>query len=177
MKPEAKTQARPELKPELPLKPEPEIQARPDLDFGQQLGFEDRPEKAPVENDPSHDWSSLQTNLELSGAAREFARNIQLESADENSWRFLVPDTLLHLGSQSVVESLQSALSDRLGHPVKLDLHKASEPVKSVAAEAHRAELDRMSEAERTIEEDSTVQDIKKEFGAKVVPDSIQPLQ
>ena len=177
MKSEAKTQARPELKPELPLKPEPETQARPDLEFGQQLGLEDRPKKAPVESDPSHDWSSLQTNLELSGAAREFARNIQLESADENSWKFLVPDTLLHLGSQSVIESLQSALSERLGHPVKLDLHKASEPVKSVAAAAHRSELDRMSEAERTIEEDSTVQDIKKEFGAKVVPDSIQPLQ
>ena len=177
MKSESKTQARPELKPELPLKPEPEIQARPDLEFEQQLGLEDRPKKAPVESDPSHDWSSLQSNLELSGAAREFARNIQLESADENNWKFLVPDTLLHLGSQSVVESLQSALSERLGHPVKLDLHKASEPVKSVAAAAHRAERDRMSEAERTIEEDSTVQDIKKEFGAKVVPDSIQPLQ
>jgi len=177
MKSESKTQAQPELKPELPTKPEPETQARPDLEFGQQLGFEDGPKEATVESDPAHDWSSLQTNLELSGAAREFARNIQLESADENSWKFLVPDTLLHLGSQSVVESLQSALSDRLGHPVKLDLHKASEPVKSVAAEAHRVELDRMSEAERTIEEDSTVQDIKKEFGARVVPDSIQPLQ
>ena len=177
MKSESKTQARPELKPELPLKPEPEIQARPDLEFEQQPGLEDRPKKAPVESDPSHDWSSLQSNLELSGAAREFARNIQLKSAEENSWKFLVPDTLLHLGSQSVIESLQSALSERLGHPVKLDLHKASEPVKSVAAAAHRAERDRMSEAERTIEEDSTVQDIKKEFGAKVVPDSIQPLQ
>ena len=88
-----------------------------------------------------------------------------------------MPDTLLQLGSQSVVQSLQSALADRLGHPVKLDLHKASETVKSVAAAAHRAELDRISEAERMIEEDSTVQDIKKKFGAKIVPDSIQPLQ
>ena len=83
----------------------------------------------------------------------------------------------MHLGSESVVQSLQSALSSRLGHPVKLDLHKASEPVKSVAAAAHRAEVNRMSEAERAIDEDSTVQDIKKKFGAKIVPDSIQPLQ
>ncbi|MDX2427245.1 MAG: DNA polymerase III subunit gamma/tau [Xanthomonadales bacterium] len=165
----------PELKPE--PEPEPEIQPRPDLDFGRQLGLEDREEKTPLESDPAQDWSSLQTNLELSGAAREFARNIQLESVDENDWKFLVPDTLLHLGSQSVVQSLQSALADRLGHPVKLDLHKASEPLKSVAAAAHRAELDRMSEAELMIEEDSTVRDIKKKFGAKIIPDSIQPLQ
>jgi len=171
MKPESKTQARPELK------PEPEIEPRPDLEFGLQLGLGDEAKETPVESDPAQDWSSLQTNLELSGAAREFARNIQLESVAENNWKFLVPDTLLQLGSQSVVQSLQSALADRLGHPVKLDLHKASETVKSVAAAAHRAELDRISEAERMIEEDSTVQDIKKKFGAKIVPDSIQPLQ
>ncbi len=119
----------------------------------------------------------MQASLELSGAAREFARNLQLESADENRWRFLVPDTLKHLGSDSVVQSLQSALSNRIGHAVILDLHTASEPVKSVAAAAERAEINRMTEAERAIEEDSTVQDIKKKFGAKIIPDSIQPLQ
>ena len=130
-----------------------------------------------VSNDETQDWSSLQATLDLSGAAREFARNLQLESADENRWRFLVPDTLKHLGSESVVQSLQSALSTRLGHVVILDLHTASEPVKSVAAAAERAEINRMTEAERAIEEDSTVQDIKKKFGAKIIPDSIQPLQ
>jgi hypothetical protein len=58
-----------------------------------------------------------------------------------------------------------------------LDLHTASKPVKSVAAAAERAEINRMSEAERAIEEDSTVNDIKNKFGAKIIPDSIQPLQ
>ena len=88
-----------------------------------------------------------------------------------------MPDTLQILGSESVVRSLQSALSSRLGHSVKLELHKASEPVKSVAAQEHSAEVNRMSEAECAINEDSTVQDIKKKFGAKIIPDSIQPLQ
>ena len=123
------------------------------------------------------DWPSIQASLELTGAVREFARNLQLESADEKRWKFLVPDTLQHLGSTSVVQSLQSALSSRLGHPVMLDLHTASEPVKSVAAATERAEINRMSEAERAINEDSTVREIKKKFGAKIVPDSIQPLQ
>jgi DNA polymerase-3 subunit gamma/tau len=163
--------------PEPEIKPEPEIEAAPELEFGSQPGPESRKAQPTGENDPSNDWSSLQNNLELSGAAREFARNIQLESVDENQWRFLVPDTLQLLGSESVVRSLQSALSSRLGHSVKLDLHKASEPVKSVAAAEHRAEVNRMSEAERAIDEDATVQDIKKKFGAKIVPDSIQPLQ
>ena len=156
---------------------ETEVQDAPELEFGLPPGSATGASKADADSEPSRDWSSLQTNLELSGAAREFARNIQLESVDDNHWKFLVPDTLLHLGSKSVVESLQSALSSRLGHPVKLDLHKASEPLKSVAAAAERAEVKRMTEAERAIEEDPTVQDIKKKFGAKIIPDSIQPLQ
>ncbi len=123
------------------------------------------------------DWTSLQASLKLSGAAREFARNLQLESADYERWKFLVPDTLQHLGSRSVVETLQTALSERLGHAVMLDLHTASEPVQSVAAATEAAEVSRMSDAECAIGEDPTVQQIKEKFGAKIIPDSVQPLQ
>ena len=127
--------------------------------------------------EPEQDWSRLQDSLELTGAARELARNMQLESAGQVCWKFLVPDTLQHLGSESVVQSLQSALSDRLGHAVMLDLHTASEPVESVAAAVERTEVNRMSEAERAVDEDPTVRQIKEKFGAKIVPDSVQPLQ
>ena len=123
------------------------------------------------------DWTSLQTSLELSGAARELARNLQLESSENNRWKFLVPDTLEHLGSKSVVQSLQTALSDRLGHAVMLDLHTASKPLQSVATVAEAAEVSRMSEAERAINEDETVKQMREKFGAKIVPDSVQPIQ
>ncbi len=133
------------------------------------------PDKADPESQP--DWFSLQESLELSGAARELARNLQLESAGQVRWKFLVPDTLQHLGTPNVVQDLQTALSARLGQPVMLDLHTANEPVDSVAAIAQRQVDDRMSDAERAIEDDPTVQEIKEKFGAKVVPDTIQPLQ
>jgi DNA polymerase-3 subunit gamma/tau len=123
------------------------------------------------------DWTSLQTSLELSGAARELARNLQLESSENDRWKFLVPDTLEHLGSKSVVQSLQTALSDRLGHAVMLDLHTASKPLQSVATAAEEAEVSRMSEAERAINEDETVKQMREKFGAKIVPDSVQPIQ
>lgn len=131
----------------------------------------------PAISETEPDWTSLQESLELSGAARELARNLQLESAGQVRWKFLVPDTLRHLGSEAVVQNLQSALSARLGHAVMLVLHTASEPVESVAAAVERTEINRMSEAERAIDEDATVREIKEKFGAKIVPDSIQPLQ
>ena len=123
------------------------------------------------------DWNELQSSLKLSGAARELARNLELESTASDRWRFLVPDTLRHLGSESVIQSLQTALSDRLGHAVILDLHTATEPLQSVAAAAQAAEVNRMSEAEKAIDEDPTVQEMKEKFGAKIVPDTIQPMQ
>ena len=153
------------------------MESEQEFEFGAQPGPESQADVVTREADDEHDWSSLQSNLELSGPAREFARNIQLESIDDNRWEFLVPDTLLHLGSEKVVQSLRSALASRLGHPVKLHLHSASEPVKSVASAAEQARMNRMSEAERAIDEDPTVKGIKKKFGAKIVPDSIQPIQ
>ena len=130
-----------------------------------------------AETEPATDWNTLQSSLKLAGAARELARNFQFESSDNNRWKFLVPDTLQHLGSDKVVQSLQSALSERLGHSVMLDLHTASKPLESVAAATEAAEISRMSEAERAINEDLTVQQLKEKFAAKVVPDSIQPIQ
>jgi hypothetical protein len=58
-----------------------------------------------------------------------------------------------------------------------LDVHTATDPLESVAAATERAENNRMSEAERAINEDPTVREIKNEFDATVVPDSIQPTQ
>ena len=126
---------------------------------------------------PGTDWTSLQASLKLNGAARELARNLQLESAENDHWKFLVPDTLEHLGSKSVVQSLQTALSDCLGHAVMLDLHTATKPLQSMAAAAEAAEVSRMSEAERAINEDETVKQMREKFDAKIVPDSVQPIQ
>ena len=131
----------------------------------------------PAIDESPPDWISLQESLELSGAARELARNIELESTGNGRWKFLVPQTLRHLGTEAVVQNLQTALSARLGRTVMLDLHTAEEPVESVAAIAQREVDDRMAETERAISEDPTVKEIKDRFGAAVVPDSIQPLQ
>jgi len=168
------------LNPEQPAAPAPAASKKtahvePELDFGRRPDLQAVTDTAA--GDPARDWSSLQDRLDLSGAVREFARQIQLESIDKNRWKFLVPDSLQHLGSKSVVQSLKTALSSHLGQEVMLDLHGASEPLQSVAATETQAEVKRMSDAERAIEEDPTVQEIKQAFGAKIVPDSIQPIQ
>jgi len=123
------------------------------------------------------DWHGLLPRLELSGPVKELARNIQLESKEGDRWQFLIPENVRHLGSETMVQKLQSALSTQLGHPVNLALHAANEPVITPAVVGEKASRLRMSEAEKAIEDDPTVQALKARFGAEVIEDSIQPLQ
>ncbi|HSM69426.1 MAG TPA: DNA polymerase III subunit gamma/tau [Xanthomonadales bacterium] len=123
------------------------------------------------------DWHGLLPRLDLSGPVRELARNIQLESKSGDRWQFLIPDSVQHLGSASLVQKLQSALASQLGHPVSLALHTASEPVPTPAVLGEQATLEKLSDAERAIEQDPTVQALKERFGARLIEDSVQPLQ
>jgi DNA polymerase-3 subunit gamma/tau len=125
----------------------------------------------------TEDWHGLLPRLELDGPVKELARNIQLESKSGDRWQFLIPDTVRHLGSDAMVQKLQTALSSQLGHPVQLAIHTASEPVVTPAVVVEQATQQKMSEAERSIEQDPTVRVLKERFGAEVVEDSVQPLQ
>ncbi len=125
----------------------------------------------------NQDWPNLQADLNLSGAAKELARNIQLQSTDQHNWKFLLLETLEHLSSKSAIQSVQSAIAAHLGYEVSLEIHTASSPVQSLATANDQLEKNRINDAERAIEQDATVQEIKKKFGAKIVPDSVQPLQ
>ena len=124
-----------------------------------------------------NEWYGLLAQLDLEGPVKELARNIQLESRSGARWRFLIPDTVRHLGSESVIQKLQSALTSQLGHPVDLALHTATQAVTTPAVVHENATRERLSEAERAIEKDPTVRELKERMDARIVEDSVQPLQ
>jgi len=123
------------------------------------------------------DWQDLLVRLQFSGPVRELARNITLESRSGSKWRFLIPDAVSHLGSNAVLDRLRQELSTQLGQPVELALRTAKEALMTPARVSEQAEVKRLSEAERAISNDPTVRKLKERFGARVVDDSIQPLQ
>ncbi len=123
------------------------------------------------------DWQQLLERLELSGAVRELARNIELDRQEGKDWRFLIAEDLKHLGSAQLVAQLQDALTHQLGEPVKLAVNLVKTTVASPAVISEQAELRQLSDAERAIEEDPTVRALKERFGARILDDSVQPLQ
>ena len=115
--------------------------------------------------------------LKLRGLVKELARNLQLQSRKGEHWSFFIPDSVQHLGSRQLVSQLQSELSSQLGQTVNLHLKPATEPVTSPAAISEQANMQMKSEAELAISGDPTVKNLQERFGARLVEDSIQPLQ
>jgi DNA polymerase-3 subunit gamma/tau len=125
-----------------------------------------------------NDWVSLLDQLDLSGQARELARNVQLKARSDDRWDFVIAPALRHLGSASCVSRLSEAISDRMGHPVRVRIidQEDSDLLTAAALERQRISHSR-SEAEKAIEDDPTVRALQEQMGAQLLEDSIQPLQ
>ncbi len=124
------------------------------------------------------DWISLARKLNLNGSVRELARNVHLRSRNEDQWEFVIAHSLKHLGSETSVNRLRQAISDQLGHPVMIRLTDTEDVGLPTAAKLEEQQLHtKLSDAERAIDEDPTVRALKDQFGARIVEDSIQPLQ
>jgi len=126
----------------------------------------------------SSDWVALLDDLDLAGQTRELARNVHLKSRSDDRWDFEIAPSLSYLGSESCINRLSQAISNRLGRPVNIRvLDNKTDNLQTAAARDAQKVLNSMSEAERAINDDPTVQELKENMGAQLVEDSIQPIQ
>ena len=132
---------------------------------------------AAAQGGPS-EWLSMAKELKLSGQARELARNVHLRDRSDDRWEFAIASSLRHLGSERCVSSLSQAISDMVGHPVHVRIvDEENSKLETAAVAEQQKARESMSEAEKAINDDPTVKSLKEQMGAKLVEDSIQPLQ
>jgi DNA polymerase-3 subunit gamma/tau len=138
----------------------------------------DRPQAVSTSSPADADWMSMQGDLKISGQVRELARNVHLQSRSEDRWDFVITSSLKHLGSPNCINRLGQAISQKLGHTVAIKLidSDGTELITAAALDKQKS-LQNMSEAEKAINEDPTVRALKEQLGARIVEDSIQPLQ
>ena len=113
----------------------------------------------------------------LRGPFGLLAQNAVLRERDGQTLVLALPPAHMSLAVEPMASQMEERISQALGERVRLRFvsHDQSTPAETPAARAAKARSNAQSAAEQAIEEDPMVQSMKREFGARVVPQSIKP--
>jgi DNA polymerase-3 subunit gamma/tau len=119
-------------------------------------------------------WPDLVRDLAVAGAARELARNAELQRRDGNAFELVVPKGKAYLAERAYVDKLKAALEQHFGAPVQLKV-AAGDITGATAASIEAGERQaRRAAAEQSVQADGFVKDLVNLFDGKVVDSSIR---
>jgi DNA polymerase-3 subunit gamma/tau len=117
-------------------------------------------------------WARVVGDLDITGAARQFAANCALVEHRGNTLRLAVDPKIGRTPAQ--VDKLVQALAKYVGSPVKLEFVDGSPPVETPAQHGERRSAEALETAKLALENDPTVQEMKARFGATLHPESVR---
>ncbi|RQS92798.1 DNA polymerase III subunit gamma/tau [Burkholderia seminalis] len=119
------------------------------------------------------EWPALAARLPLKGVAYQLAFNSELTAVDATTLKLSVP--VPQYADAAQVAKLKAALADALGKPVEVAVEVGPARRTAAALDA-AARAARQREAEQEIHGDPFVQQLVRDFGARIVDGSIRPL-
>ncbi|MCX7512482.1 DNA polymerase III subunit gamma/tau [Frateuria sp. STR12] len=123
-------------------------------------------------------WDALIEQAGLRGPLGQLAQNAALRERDGNTLVLALQPAHMHLAVEPMAGQMADRIGDVLGERIKLRFVVDSDgAAETPAARAASARQSAQSAAEQAIEEDPLVQSLKREFGARVVPQSIKPIE
>ncbi len=122
----------------------------------------------------SADWAGLIQTAGLRGALGQLAQHAALLSIENGVVRLALKTEFAHLSSPVLIEQMQVKLAVALGRAIKVQFEKAAPTMDTPADVASRERNERQQAAEQAFYEDPFVQTMKRDFGARVIPDSIR---
>jgi DNA polymerase III subunit gamma/tau len=134
---------------------------------------------APVGN-PSErpDWHALMRQLPVKGLVQQLAFQTELQDWNDSAAgvRATIVTPMPQLASEASVGRLADALTAHFGKPIKIVIEKGEVEGKTVAKVDAQIHQEKRMNAEQMIAADPFIQQLEKEFGAKVVGGSVKPL-
>jgi DNA polymerase-3 subunit gamma/tau len=110
----------------------------------------------------------------VTGAARELARNAELQRRENGVFDLVVPKAKSYLAERNYVDKLKAALDQHLGGTVRVNV-AVGETAGATAASLEAGEREaRRAEAVKAVQGDGFVQELVNIFDAKVVDSSIR---
>jgi DNA polymerase-3 subunit gamma/tau len=123
-------------------------------------------------------WEALIAQAGLRGPLGLLAQNAVLRERDGQTLVLALQPVHMHLAVEPMVSQMEERIGQALGEriPLRFVGSSADAAVETPAARAAQARDMAQSAAEQAIEGDPLVQSLKRDFGAKVVPQSIKPI-
>jgi DNA polymerase-3 subunit gamma/tau len=124
------------------------------------------------------DWHSLMRQLPVKGMVQQLAFQTELQDWKDSpaGVKVTIVTPMPQLASEASVARLAEALTTHFGKPIKIVIEKGEVEVKTVAKVDAQIHQEKRMNAEQMIAADPFIQQLEKEFGAKVVGGSVKPL-
>ena len=142
------------------------------------------PPPAPARAAPALDarglphWDSLIEQAGLRGPMGQLALNAALREREGQTLVLALQPVHMHLAVEPMVGQMEERISQALGERIRLRfVSDQAGGVETPAVRAANARTAAQSAAEQSIEEDPLVQSLRREFGARVLPQSVKPFE
>ena len=124
------------------------------------------------------DWHALMRQLPVKGMVQQLAFQTELQEWSDLAAgvKATIVTPMPQLASEASVARLADALTAHFGKPVKVFIEKGQVEGKTVAKVDQEIHQEKRQNAEQLIAADPFIQQLEKEFGAKVVGGSVKPL-
>jgi DNA polymerase-3 subunit gamma/tau len=124
------------------------------------------------------DWHSLMRQLPVKGLVQQLAFQTELQDWKDSAAgvKATIVTPMPQLASEASITRLAEALTTHFGKPIKIVIEKGEVEGKTVAKVDAQIHQEKRMNAEQMIAADPFIQQLEKEFGAKVVGGSVKPL-
>jgi DNA polymerase III subunit gamma/tau len=122
-------------------------------------------------------WLSLVAECGLRGPVRELAAHAVFVGHDGAGLRLALSPADEHLRMPALVAQLEQALAPALGATPRIRFESAPAPGETLHQRSARERDARQAEAEEAFASDPGVQQLVRDHGARIVPESIRPLR
>ncbi len=123
------------------------------------------------------DWPALIERAGLRGPVGQLAQHAILLGVDGNALRLGMKAMHSHFSAGGIVTMLEQRLGEALGRVVRVRIETVAEAGESPADTRARAQTERRREASEALHGDPVVQSLIDTFGARLIPDSVRPVE
>lgn len=122
------------------------------------------------------EWARVLRGLGLKGVAYALASNCSFKSRTQGEIRLVLEAQHAQIRTRNAEERLQTALSKFFSEELRLRIDIDKHAEETPAQRRSRDLANRQQAAEKAIDDDSVVRNMKERLGAKVVPGSVRPV-